>query len=1095
MGRQLGTDDLYWSALGVPEQSATIWTSECSYTPVDRITARVVPDQTTGLVMAASGTPTSSTAIELQAQTGGVPGADGVRLVWREAGETDWMGWVPPTRPTWYTQPIGTERGQHPRVVSRGTGNGLVVVYEQSATIRARTYDTSTQTWSSAVTVHTAYDLPANYTQHPTPVVLDDGTVLVLSYRYEAGSVGVQVHASEDGGATWAMWSESTIEAIGDSPLRLSAAAANGQILIVAEWEDAYVPTGAVYASADGGQTWTLVEQDLADTRHKTVVAAGGVFLLAYVLDDANSASTVQQPYVARTANAFAPFGAPTAVGKFLAAAPGSGSSLDEAVPDVALAVEEGAVWLYLTPASATAVSRAYRSNDLGQTWQSLPDGADRVGAIWWYGTTSAYPWSISAAYHEGAVWLASNRRSAAGSSRHDVVSLMTYGGWQTVTFPRKAGIPNDVGVPTWTQSWRPFDALDHASTGWTFTGGGSGPWNTALSANAEYHAASGTSSGDSLAFAATGGGQLADAAARVDLHLVAGVQQMTLTIGTSGGVSYAVKAQLDSSGNILVVDPNNPDSPTAISGYTGRVQVLLTVGRYAPTGLYYGIVWVSADTGPHVRWTMVRNRFLTAGSATVGGMTLITSGSGAAPSVRYYGVDEQWTSTSPAALVTGPGLVRVYKPGSEYAPTAPYGRSLPGVRPVYFGNGVAFRGSGQARPGQTWSMTPAETWGPDRCLATEWPMPGDTFRCTGAGALAWQFGADGIRVHTPAWWLWLESNAAQWSLEWHDGTSWVSAGTIDARLELPFERQGRSIVGEPTGALTDRGPFIDQGELVGGYVDMAGDVREIVRQASGTRETGDLGNTTARTKRLHLEINADGTEATSGTAYIRPPRMLVLLRVPEYLATPVYGLRITPQDTGTAEGYWEFKALCGPLYMVRRPSWGSRLQVEHRNEENEALDGRWESTELAPPRVVWTGGWQEPMSRVNVQGDSASPDARSIRVTDDTADQYTSFPLGYADGELAGQLRGLLAELRGSATPVVWVPTAPRIAFEGWGPLDGSSWPWQTFDGGLVASVQRQAGGIYGVIVSDLDVTHHTGEEGVSDAVRVGTLEIRELR
>jgi hypothetical protein len=43
--------------------------------------------------------------------------------------------------------------------------------------------------------------------------------------------------------------------------------------------------------------------------------------------------------------------------------------------------------------------------------------------------------------------------------------------------------------------------------------------------------------------------------------------------------------------------------------------------------------------------------------------------------------------------------------------------------------------------------------------------------------------------------------------------------------------------------------------------------------------------------------------------------------------------------------------------------------------------------------------------------------------------------------------------------------------------------------------TVQRCNGAIYGVIVSDLDVQHHSGEEYIADAVRLGTLEVRELR
>ena len=263
--------------------------------------------------------------------------------------------------------------------------------------------------------------------------------------------------------------------------------------------------------------------------------------------------------------------------------------------------------------------------------------------------------------------------------------------------------------------------------------------------------------------------------------------------------------------------------------------------------------------------------------------------------------------------------------------------------------------------------------------------------------------------------------------------------------------------------------------------------MRRIVRQSSGTREHGgQYTNSTERTKRIHIEIDDDGTEGTSGTCYIRPPRAIVIIKYPGTHK----GWRFTPTDTATAEGSWNYKAHIGPIYQVgRMPSWGSRVQVEQRNDTTEAPDGRWESTQLAPPRAIWTGGWSDPFWRGYVQASSNSPPWR-IPVEDDDAERSPARPAGYAEGELPGMLRGLLDELRGSETPVVWMPKLARLWFEsGNVPDNPYSWPSN------LLTIQRCNGAIYGVIVSDLDVQHHSGEEYIADAVRLGTLEVRELR
>jgi hypothetical protein len=1107
MGEQLGTSDLWWSGIGIPDPRHTIWADQCSYTPYDRVVAEVVPAQSTGLVLAATGTPSSSTALEFKAMTGGTPGIDGARFAWRESGASAWRGWIPPTRITWWSPVSASRTGRYPKALSLPNGKLLVVYGEDAGSteqVTSYTYDPSTDAVSSDVIVHRVSTGGSTFGLHPTPLLLEDGTILVLSYRYEAGQVGITVHASEDSGATWRLWSESSIPTFDETPLRLSAAYANGQILLVTEWEDSFVVKGAAYASADLGITFTQVTGfDFNEKRHKTVVAAGGYFVLCWVLDDYNDTNSALgfQPRAARTANAFTPFGAVTNLSLYSQGAGSTGSSLDLVAPDVAVAVEEsGAVWAYYTGRPGTqAKARAYRSADAGATWTSVPSGSDRLGTRWWEQTVDAYPWWISAAYHQGAVWMIGNRRSANRSANHDMMALVALGGWQTVTWGRKVQIPSDIGAPTWTATWLPLDDLDDAGSDFTVAVV-SGTWTNVIESGA-YHRSTGTASGDILTITEAPSASLEDLTVRASVEVVAGVLSWLVRIGDATE-SYEVRTELTAAGALSVYDPNNADSPTPVTGLTGRVDLMVTVGEYAPTGAYTAIVWYSATKGPHKAWTVARQLTLAdgGGSSTWRTRFSLTGSGGVAADVKFYELHRLYAQDADPDDADGVGLVRLWHSSATYLPApAPYGRALPGVRAAYAGNGISLRGSGRAAPGHTWTMTPGESYGPDRCLPASWPMASDRFRSTGSGAVAWLVDIQTARPHAPAWYFWIEGNVSQGTIAVHNGTSWADHATLDTRLTLTFQRTGTSVYANYTASsdIVDVAPFIDHGELVGGYFDLGGgDVRRIVRQTSGTRERN--GNSSAeRTKRIHLELaGIDGTEATSGTGYIRPPRALLLLKT-QAMPTSIKGWRFTPSDAATAEGYWDYKAHMGPVHMVgRMPSWGSRLQVEHRNEENESPDGRWESTQLAPPRAIWTGGWADPIYRGSVQADSESPPVRGILVTD--YDEYGTeaapgYVLGYAEGELPGMLRGLLEELRGSATPIVWIPVAPRLWFESGVPtFNPYSWPWQ---GGVLATVQRQAGALYGVIVSDIDIQHQVGVEGIEDAVRLGTLEVRELR
>lgn len=1083
MGEQLGTTDLWWSGIGVPDPRHSIWTAECSYTPYDRTTAEVVPAQSTSLVLAATGTPTSSTALQFKAQTGGTPGIDGARFVWRESGAAAYQGWVPPTRQTWATHwSIASRSGYRPKPVALPNGSILVVHEDDGGStedIRAWVYNPATDTAGSDVIVWRSTEGLGSYSQHPTPVILDDGTVIVFSLR----GTTLQAFASMDNGATWSLWSDSilSIDEEDGTVLRMTAAYSNGQILLMTEYEasGSFHPEGQTFASADLGLSFTQVTFDATDMRHKTLTACAGYFVLVYCKSDTGLS------YAARTANAFTAPGVGVQL-PFAATAEDFTESGDDLVMDYALAVEEsGALWVYCMgePFSPKG-GRCTKSIDVGLTWATSTTST----AAWWRdGAVGTYsvPYRFAAVYQRGAVYMATNR-SKSGTDR---LAILTLGGWQSVTMG-SARLETD--IPTTQGTWSAFDLLPMTDTG-TVT--------HTLSTGYEQVTCATTS--DSSLFSYTDGYGSTGRALRACYTVTTGQVATRLRIGGAGGPNYEVEIVLTAAGALTATDKHDGSSVGSATGITGKTEILVALGPYGSTSGYAAIVWYSQTAGAHKVWTKLGEGPITDGTVGPGAylrrvQVEVSAAGGVAGSVRIH--ELHYDDSFYVGGGTFRDFVHTWSALTSYLPIQkPHGRSLPGTRSAYAGNGVSLRGTGRATPGHTWTMTPGETYGPDRCLPASWPMPSDKFRSTGTGRVAWLVDDDTVRPHTPAWYFWIEGNVSQGTLAVHNGTSWTNHVTFDTRLELTFQRTGSSVYANVTtaSAIVDVAPFIEHGELVGGYFDLGGgDVRKIVRQTSGTRER-NANDSTTRTKRIHLELEGiDGTEATSGTGYIRPPRALLLIKTAG-MPTTLKGWRFTPSDSATAEGYWDYKAHLGPVHMVgRMPQWGSRLQIEHRNDTNESPDGRWESTQLAPPRAIWTGGWSDPFWRGYVQANSTSPAARGIMVTD--YDEYGTDvspgnPLGYAEGELPGMLRGLLDELRGSQTPIVWIPVAPRLWMESGVPsFNPYSWPWQ---GGTMATIQRQAGALYGVIVSDIDIQHHVGTEGIEDAVRVGTLEVRELR
>ena len=474
-----------YQGLALPDDRATLWAAESSYTQGGPTPGIPVAENDTDLVLQSSGTAAAGASLVLRTSKGGlVTGNDGARYLWKNTTDaaTLWRGWDAPALITGYGSVRWTDASgdlkyaTEPDVVTL-SDQKILAAYATRDTSRASEYgvevsirSAASGAWSNVTVYTTTFATPANQERAPCLVVLPSGRVLCLFWIFDnAGGANIRAYYSDDSGATWALYSAHCLRdnvpyaASGATykVKRLRAAYNDGQILLIAQatpnhsgntHKDALLQ----WASVDLGHWFALVTEqwrtDGSDASTGEAVGAfdlsvaGGLFILATISE---SAAVARDVVIRRLGSAYQHSKtAATIVAD--AGTWGAVSTTTFTLAELALVVDEtGRIYVYGLfggDSSGLVVS----SYDNGATWSMMGQGSTTGSSKWWHsGDTATHPTSLAATSQQGRIVMVSNHTAAPGNE-DDSLTAIYLGGYSTVTMPGYTRHQREENRATW---------------------------------------------------------------------------------------------------------------------------------------------------------------------------------------------------------------------------------------------------------------------------------------------------------------------------------------------------------------------------------------------------------------------------------------------------------------------------------------------------------------------------------------------------------------------------------------------------------------------------------------------------------------------
>jgi len=1072
----------------------SIWDAESSYTQAGNTAGDPEPQQSTEMVLEASGTQDASSSIRVQTLRGGLPGSGPMRagFGWRNDDSSDWRGWeVPTTAMGWehivWTDgtSVGVRSTETPHAVTCPDGTVLVAVQASSYItdwayqVRVYARDSDDGSWSSTA----AYSSDTDWTDgaHPCLVVLPSGRVLCYHWIEDtaANEAQVRCHYSDDSGSTWTQARSHVL----DTPVstvsspgagnngfelgRLRAAYLDGQVSLVAalianDSTPTYRATFAQYASFDEGMSFELVNDtwntdSLGGGRHEVIVA-GGQFLLLYL-------SVVDSlPYIRAIGHASEDYESTTATdldtgSEIWCQLDGSAQYIVNG--DLTACVDEdGAIYCYGRQPTVQEEGICVRSIDHGTTWEGMGHSPTTSGlSMWWFTQdTSTHPRDITATCQRGRVVMAHNWDASPGNEDNSLGALYL-GGYSSVTLPGWKALPTDLDRVAWTWTWLPFDIPSDCQ--WSAAGAGtgslaSGGLNISTSSNvlAYYRNPSSTITEGLIVRAAlqtVSGGSLSSDDIAIRLRLADGTDD------------YDISLRFDSIG--LRLYDNNAGSPVGNETIdtTAGIEVLI-----AFSGASVATWYRARDTSEDHLWIEgPRSTTLTDDTGSPDANNLINFGhlaSATAESGWYevHYVSDEWTGH--VSTLTGFSNPDDLHP-RNYA-----------TSPLRVAEGVSIAAvDGPSVEGDIWHIDTAYAHAITNIFPTVEPSPRIGWRSeddaseqtialvldqTLLGAEESMLGNDllGLAVYG--------CNVGAFTLQGYDaGTSaWVSlaiVGTSYGMGGLHWTRRGATVI--PTGTAGTSNPYLFFNEFGGGSFkpDTASKVRRIAWHSEGRFG----GNATTKLSTITLD-GVDGTEGASGTSgEIWAPNVacVVKLNGARYSG---YRLRISAQDT--VDGFFELgTVVLGPVVCFGTDySWGRSLETESNVDLREAPDWTSSSRVLSPSRRIVEFAWVDGIDLTDAFEDD-TPDFiyGSTHGSAEPVAAWTDIPL---------VMEGLHRLLDGAHRPVVYLPRIPKV--------------------GSTVTLTRRAEHIYGRLTSPVRIETVQGGELEDEVVRVATITLREV-
>lgn len=1055
-----------------------------------------VPSTASAMVLESAGEMDTGTITIRSVRAGGVssspdgevePGAFAMRT-----NGIDWLGWNGPlVFSGWsplHTFASGLAANQYGNLHTIHTDDGTMLTaaqrFSSSGATRALVVLRTVGTTTTTVVVDTqAVGLVAYC---PTLVRLPEGRLLLLSTKtLPAGQYTVRAWMSTDDGATWTKSADSVIRDELDgttvAPRRLRAAYSNGQILMMLAFRDTAATVAdsfRQYASADEGASFALVQavdnttaaNDYTGGVHDLVVTPTGSFLAVFCASSrtsypANSAvlyKVLPSAWVAWQTVVTTTLSALSAPSANLTA----GGQLSASTELCATRDDDGTVYVLSVDFATNQQTQIARStSDVFTDWTEVGVQSATVpnvplnagtGNEWVGGTVSAY---------NGTLRLVSQWDSATWPGQ---IGCSAIAGYTTACVPwspaTEARSDSLLGSRlTWLPYWLPDAA------GWTLATAGL----PVVSLNAGGYLNLQVPGAAVNTYTQAGPALTANHTVAAFAEWAAITQRSELRLASSNGTqTYGIRVRYSGT-TVDVLDSNGGATlatTTVTAGITIHVRAFLENNGAAGCN---AVVYLSTSTGG-LRTIRPATRICNVNTVSNAGVTAaatsITWGqfnqANAAESNWY---DVGWQAVAGASSVYNIALPSGLpgRPFSAYSQLLDYGVSVRAV-------------AGPTLVGDEWTITPRHDYAVENVLASVAPSPRQSWRSvdTTQHILAWiiESGAGAVTpLRGPLGALYLGGcNFRTATLEGRNGAgAWVSLGTVDMSAQsapLKWVRNG-TIVEPDTGSATSAGYFWPHGILRGArFVPDTTAASGLTAKAISSSSEGNWTNQSGR--RLRLEVANTSGLGSSGTngAIVHRSGVLIWNNDPKYNA---YRLTIPAQHT--VEDYFEVGTLVLGHVMAfgRRYSWGRQMQTAPNTTLTTGRSGARRAQNFGPARRSVEFGWTD------------GTDVSAVR-TGTPADYVNAAASG--GGEAAAtwydaplSVEGLVRELYGSATPIVYLPWIERKAL------------------GTVYQASHPDLMLYGRIVSDVSIETVQGEEWLSsdgatgEVVRTSSIRIEE--
>jgi len=949
------------------------------------------------------------------------------------------------------------------RYTTLGTFANLVVLRNVGGTVTTISLDT----------------LPvADALYRPCLVALPNDRILLLSTNPNpdgATTYTISAWVSDDDGASWSLQAPTTIRSsfttADYAPRRLRAAYSRGQVMMVLAVRSALATTipdlMVQYASADGGVTFSEVDRTDGDSdnvhtggAHEVLGLTSGSFALLYCGSSYTEWGAYSAVLSKRLASAWARMTrtTPTTVSELIrpSLALSVGNQLSDSTELAACVDESGACYAvtqdFLTPGETLMA----RSID-GATWTRVTDYVNAAfthatsGFEWVYGSLTSW---------NGSLQLVSAWDSSAWPYQLGTTQL---GGYSTATvpyWPVSDAAPDRMLPCTllWVPFWLP------ATAGWT---------RTVVGAPTDVLATNGTLTlttalGEGISYTDNGTAWPAGAdftVAAVGEWIATSGRSELRVLGADGSASHGIRVRYSST-TVDVIDHYGGGTLgtfTVTAGTKIHVRATITVSGSPAATVYVGTsAGALSPVKPAVR--VVNGAALTSGGAAASSTTVVWNQ--ATQGVSSWSMVAWGTrrDTSNPHAVTIPDTM----PGRPFSP-----------QPQLLDYGMSIRAvAGPAKVGDGWDVSNRYDYAISNVLAAVAPSPRQTWRSTDTTAqtLVWELDTTAANVSPlrgPLGALYLGNvNFRTAILAGRNSAGiWTNIGVIDTSASssgLRWVRAG-TIVEPDTSAATSAGYYWPYASLQGArfaFDTSIGPVRPI-----GASTEGNWTNAAAKRVRL-LTTGSMAGVGSSGTAgaILHRSALLVWNTDADYSA-----YRLIIQAQPTYEGYFEIgtMVLGHVAAFGRRYSWGRQLTTEANTALTTGRSGVRRSQVLGPTRRSVEFGWTDgtDLTQVRQQGPSDYVLATSSGGTEAVATPWDT-PLAMA---------GLVAELRGADTPVVYLPWVERQA------------------SGTTYTAAHPDLMLFGRVVSDVSVEVVQGEEWVAsgaangEVVRTSSVRIEE--